>query len=224
MKIPPHLNGPPGAGHGGFVAGHLSAILEHGHADVWLRAPAPLGVDLAVLRRDDAVVLRDGNTVIAEATVEPLTPDPLPFVGLAAAEQAAAGYPGVQHGPYSTCFGCGWSRTDGLRIGPGPAGRGLVACVWHPKGRRAEEWLWTVLDCGSGWAWPMHEKVLVTGRLHGTVEIAPEDLDPADPMVVVAAPLEHSGRKYTSAASLFTPNGLRVAAVRATWLEVAAPS
>ncbi len=220
MRIARHLNGPPEAGHGGYVAGSLATRLPGAGADVWLRAPAPLETELAQRRVGDHLEFWDGPQLIAEADAAEVAVDPVPFVGLEPAAAAAKGFPGAVPNRYETCFGCGRLRTDGLGIGPGPVGKGLVACVWYPRGRVAEEWLWSALDCASGWAWPIGEVPLVTGRLSGGL-VTDAPLDPADPYVVVAAQLEQTGRKYVSAAALFTAGGQRVAAVRGTWIRVA---
>ncbi len=221
MRIPRHLNGPPDSGQGGYVAGSLAVRLPGPGADVWLRAPAPLETDLEERAADDRIELWDGDRLIAEAgALEQVVADPVPFVGLEQAETASGAYPGrLATDEYGTCFSCGWLRDDGLGIHPGPVGEGLVACVWHPRGRVAEEWVWSALDCVSGWAWPLGETLLVTGRLTGGM-LVEEALDPAGPYVAVGAQLQRQGRKHISAAALFTPGGMRVAAIRGTWLKL----
>jgi hypothetical protein len=220
VRIPRYLNGPPDAGHGGYVAGSLAVRLPGPGADVWLRAPAPLETDLEERLVGDHLEFWDGSLLIAEADAAEIEVDPVPFVSLEAAAAAAKGFPGAVPNPYETCFGCGRLRADGLGIGPGPVGKDLVACVWYPRGRVAQEWLWSALDCASGWAWGIGEMPLVTGRLRGGL-VTDAPLDPADPYVVVAAQLEQTGRKYVSAAALFTAAGQRVAAVRGTWIRMA---
>lgn len=219
MRIAGHLNGPPDSGHGGYVAGSLAVRLTGRGADVWLRAPAPLDTELQLRRGDGHIEVWDEQILIAEADATDLRPDPVPFVPLEEAEEAGRHYPGAVPNRYETCFGCGRLRRDGLRIGPGPVGEGLVACVWRPRGRIAQEWVWTALDCATGWAWPLDSMPLVTGRLAGGL-LGDTPLDPADPYVVVSARIHTSGRRHVSAASLFTAAGRRVAAVRGTWIGV----
>jgi len=221
VRIPRHLNGPPDSGQGGYVAGSLAVRLPGPGADVWLRAPAPLETDLEQRRTDDHIGLWDGDRLIAEAdAMDRVAADPVPFVPLPQAEAASRGYPGqVVPAEYGTCFSCGWLRDDGLRIHPGPVRPGVVACVWHPRGRVAEEWVWSALDCVTGWAWPLGETLLVTGRLTGGL-LVDEPLDPAGPYIAVGAQLQQEGRKHISAAALFTPGGLPVAAIRGTWLQL----
>jgi hypothetical protein len=145
--------------------------------------------------------------------------DPVPFVRLEQAQAAQERFAGAVPNRYETCFGCGRLRDDGLHIHPGAVSEGLVACVWQPRGRVAQEWVWAALDCTSGWAWPIGEVDLVTGRLTGGM-LDNEPLDPVGPYIAVGAQISSQGRKHLSAAALFTPAGHRVAGVRATWLLV----
>lgn len=220
MRIARHLNGPPDSGQGGYVAGSLAVRLDGPGADAWLRAPAPLETQLREVGDGRHMEFWDGQTLIAEASAVDVVPDPIPFIDIERARIAGRGYPGAVPNPYETCFSCGRVRHDGLGIGPGPVSDGLVACVWQPRGRVAKEWIWSALDCATGWAWPLQETALVTGRLTGGV-LTDAPLDPADPYVVVAGQLESVGRRRISAAALFTTGGRRVAAVRGTWLEMA---
>ena len=221
MRIARHLNGPPDSGQGGYVAGSLAVRLPGPGADVWLRAPAPLETDLEERVTDAHIQLWDGDRLIAEAdALDQVVADPVPFVLLERAETASRRYPGqVATDEYGTCFSCGWLRDDGLGIRPGPVGEGLVACVWNPRGRVAQEWIWSALDCVTGWAWPLAETLLVTGRLTGGL-LTDEALDPVGPYIAVGAQLRQEGRKHVSAAALFTAGGIQVAAIRGTWLKL----
>ena len=187
--------------------------------DVWLRAPAPLDTDLREQYEDTHLSVWDGDMLVAEADPVDLIVEPVPFVSLEQAHAAQAGFAGAVPNRYETCFGCGRLRDDGLRIHPGRVSDGLVACVWHPRGRVAEEWVSAALDCTSGWAWPIGDMSLVTGRLTGGL-LDSEPIDPVGTYIAVGAQLSSQGRKHISAAALFTPAGHRVAGVRATWLLV----
>lgn len=221
MRIARHLNGPPHSGQGGYVAGSLAVRLPGPGADVWLRAPAPLETELEERLDGGHLGLWDGDRLIAEAdALDHVAADPVPFVPLDRAAEASAAYPGqVISDEYGTCFSCGWLRDDGLGIRPGRVGEGLVACLWDPRGRVAQEWVWSALDCVTGWAWPLGQTVLVTGRLSGGL-LSDEPLDPAGPYIAVGAQLGQEGRKHFSAAALFTPGGWQVAALRGTWLRL----
>lgn len=218
MIIPEYVNGPPGVGHGGYVAGALAALLGTGQADVFLRAPTPLGRDLRVAEEPDHVELFDEDLLLAEASMVDIPSDPLPFVGLSVALIAGQGYRGQGPNRYETCFGCGRLREDGLGVGVGPVTSRVSACVWHPRGRTATEWVWAALDCATGWAWPLDEVHLVTGRLQGEIADDPAGWDPAGPYVIVAGQIQQTGRKYLSAASVFSAGGQRLAWVRGTWI------
>jgi hypothetical protein len=220
VRIARELNGPPDAGHGGYVAGSLAVGLPGPGADVWLRAPAPLEVDLEERVTGEHIEIWRDDQLIAEADSVDVVADPIPFVALPQAQAAQQDFAGSVPNRYETCFGCGRLRDDGLGIHPGPVRDGLVACVWHPRGRIAPEWIWTALDCASGWAWPIGSRSLVTGRLAGGLLMDPP-FDPAGPYVVVGAQLGQEGRKYFSGSALFTASGQRVAALRATWIDTA---
>ncbi|HQR79071.1 MAG TPA: hypothetical protein PLT68_02505 [Actinomycetota bacterium] len=219
MRIPRHLNGPPDSGQGGYVAGSLSVRLPGDGADVWLRGLIPLETELTERLTGSHIELWDEDRLIAEADAADVVADPVPFVQLEQARLASQQFQGAVPSVYNSCFSCGWERADGLRVYPGPVADGLVACVWEPRGRIAEEWIWSALDCVSGWAWPMVEVPLITGRLTGGI-LVDQPLDPVGPYVAVGAQIEQSGRKHISAAALFTAGGLRVAAIRGTWLSI----
>jgi hypothetical protein len=115
--------GPPDSGNGGYVCGLIAGYLD-GPAEVTLRKPPPLETPLN-LERDGggSVRVRDGQTLIAEATSSPngpalQLPDP---VSVQQARSAGARshlrvHPGLH--PFPTCFVCGPDRRpgDGLRI------------------------------------------------------------------------------------------------------------
>jgi hypothetical protein len=219
VRIDGRFNGPPHSGHGGYVAGSLAVRLPGPGADVWLRSPAPLDAELREEYDGTHLSVWADDVLVAEADPVEVNVDPVPFVRLEQAQDAQERFAGAVPNRYETCFGCGRLRDDGLRIHPGAVSEGLVACVWLPRGRVAQEWVWAALDCTSGWAWPIGEVDLVTGRLTGGM-LDTEPLDPVGPYIAVGAQISSHGRKHISAAALFTPAGHRVAGVRATWLLV----
>jgi hypothetical protein len=115
-------NGPDTSGNGGWVAGSLARRFGATSVSVTLRAPVPLGVPLCVRWHDDSsATLDDNGTLIAEATAAPLELDvPIaPDLGEAEAAGVLAQQHSAQRGeniPYALCFGCGFARSDGLRI------------------------------------------------------------------------------------------------------------
>jgi hypothetical protein len=231
LTIAPRFNGPPGSGHGGYVAGLIAGFLD-GPARVRLHRPPPLGRALAVRRDGEGVTVLDGEAVVvsgAPASVEVIIPA---RVGFAEAEAASRGYPGFRDHNFPGCFACGPARApgDGLRIFPGSvAERGLVAAPWVPdaslvdaRGAVRPEFLWAALDCPSGWA-----AIVASGgpptvlgelavHLLGGVRLG-------EPCVIVGWTLGGEGRKRLSAAALLGEDGSPRALARATWIALAHP-
>ena len=61
MTIDRQFNGPPGSGHGGYVAGAIADLFDS-TAEVTLRSPPPLADPMRVDRLDDRVTIRFGET------------------------------------------------------------------------------------------------------------------------------------------------------------------
>jgi len=216
------LEGPPGACQGGYacglLAGHLAA-----DAEVTLRKPVPLGVDLRVAPAGDAMALYAGDEPVAEGVGVRLadeSPEPPTF---AEALAATADFPGLRSHPYEKCVGCGTARSDpaALRIFPGPVfGRDLLAAVWYPGRPVTAEDAWAALDCPGGWA-AMHlgktDKPAVLGRMAARVSLPPE---PESAYIVVGWLGEVSGRKLTAGTALYSREGTLHGFSRQTWITL----
>ena len=229
LTIAPRFNGPPGSANGGYVGGLVGGLLA-GAARVRLHRPVPLARALAVRRDGEGVTVLDGEAVVltgVPATVEVTLP---PTIGLAEAEAAARGYPGLRDHAFPGCFVCGPARApgDGLRIFPGPvSGRDVVAAPWIPnaslvddRGTVRPEFLWAALDCPSGWApiaaaggTPMLLGELAV-RVLGAVRLG-------EPCVVTGWALGGEGRKRFAGAALFGEDGALRAIGHATWIGIA---
>lgn len=225
--------GPPDSGHGGYTAGLLAAEVGE-PAEVTLRRPPPLERPLEVERHGDRAVLRDGDTVVAEARtisgVEIDVPDPIRFADAEAAAKAGRG--ALEAFAFRTCFACGTDRRapDGLALVFGPVpGRsdGIHAAPWTPDPSLADgdgnvrpEFVWAALDCpgvsplvgtvGAGSAF-------VLGRL------SVERLGPVPVgyrFIVLARLDQREGRKANVSVVLTTDMGDVRARARATWIEV----
>ena len=222
--------GPPHSGHGGYVAGRLAAEVGE-PVEVTLRVPPPLERPLEVERNEGSAVLRDGDTVIAEAKVIPRVevevPGPIRFADAEAA--ADAGRAALESFVFRTCFACGTDRSapDGLALVFGPVADrpdGVHAAPWIPDPSLADddgnvrpEFVWAVLDCpgvsplvDAGTAW-------VLGRL------AVERLGPVPVgyrYIVLSRLEQRDGRKATVSVVLTTDMGDLRAKARATWIEV----
>ena len=107
------FHGPPQSGHGGYTCGVLARELQ-GTVQVSLCSPPPLERPLTIKHDDDErLLLRDGDTTVADAEATTLELDPPPHVELAAAQPAESRCRGFAHHPFPTCFRCGPNRAEG---------------------------------------------------------------------------------------------------------------
>ena len=229
--IDPRYNGPDTSGNGGWVAGSMARLLGSGSVSVTLRAPAPLAVPMFVRWQDESATLHNGGTLIAEAMAAPLqldvpeAPDPeeAKAAGMLAQKVRA------EHGanwPYARCFSCGFARTDGLRIVPGPVGRdGMVATTWTPpslavdaNGLLAVEATWAALDCPAGIAWTHRlgsGTAMVTARITAVID---QPLQASQQYTVIGWPIAQDGRKLHAGTAIFDAAGKVRARSRQLWL------
>ena len=228
VVIAPRFNGPPSSGHGGYSAGCAAALVDGPVAEVTLRRPPPLGIELTVARTDGVASLLDGDDVVASARPASLEPNGPPPVGYVDAAAASERFAWKHDHPFPTCFGCGPQRdpADALCLYTGPVGDGRFAVPWTPQpwtGDRVVEpvFAWAAMDCPS--SAPVHGTISapvvlarLTVALEGPVEVgAPH---------VIQSWLEASdGRKRHTGIALFTAEGERRASGRAVWIELARP-
>ena len=228
IVIDQRYNGPPGSANGGYACAMAARSLD-GAAEVTLRVPPPLGRTLRAERRDDVVVLLDGDVVVAEARPAGVSVDVPEAVSLDAAERAASRYPWRDEHPYPTCFVCGPRRdpADGLGIFAGPVeGQSMFAAPWTPDRSLADaednvrdEFVWAALDCPSGIVTDLFGDVgrILLGRLAADLRLP---VRAGAPHVVQAWPISRDGRKLHTASALFTADGRLCAVARAVWIEV----
>jgi hypothetical protein len=225
-------NGPNTSGNGGWAAGSLARRFGATSVSVTLRAPVPLAVPMSVRWQDDgSATLDDNGTLIAEATAAPLELDvPIaPEPGEAEAAGVLAQQVSAQRGenfPYAHCFGCGFARSDGLRIVPGPVGNeGIVATTWTPPSMEADvggqltvEATWAALDCSAGIAW-IHclgaETAIVTARITAEID---QPLQAGQQYTVIGWPIAQDGRKLHAGTAIFDAAGKALARSRQLWL------
>lgn len=224
VTVGARFNGPPTSGNGGYVCGLLGTRIG-GPAQVTLWVPPPLETPLSLEWEDAVLVLRDGDTVVAEAEATTVDVQPPALVTLADAERAAQGYRGFEHHLFPTCFVCGPDRApgDGLRLFPGPVeGTTVSATSWTPPadladagGRVRPEVVWAALDCPSYFGGVAgHPAVL--GRLAVDLR-AP--VRQGQPHVVLGWPRGSERRKHYAAAAITTADGDVLAVSAATWIE-----
>jgi hypothetical protein len=227
LTIDARFNGPPDSGNGGYVCGVMAEHIK-GPSETSLRAPPPLARPLDIVREGERVLLRDGETIVAEARPSPsfaLIAPPAP--SFAEAEAAARRSLGLHDHRYPTCFVCGPGRAthDGLDLFTGPvSGREMVACTWTPgadltraDGCVEERFLHAALDCPSYWALPHAGKPALLARMTSSIDgQAPRA---GETLIVAAWALGSEGRKHSGASALYTANGSLIARAEALWIE-----
>jgi hypothetical protein len=224
------FRGPPNSGNGGYVCGVLAKGLD-GPVTAMLRAPPPLDVDLDLEVQDGAAVLT-GEAGLLIGQSGPATqalPEPPPAPSLEAARAAGARSIAFEREVHPPCFTCGVTREDGLRVLPGQlagAAPGVVACVWTPDAAFADadgvvgsEIVWAALDCPGIFAWIETEGR--PGGLLGTMTgevTAP--VRAGEDYVVLAWPIEASGRKKISGVALYDGQGRVMARGHQVWITL----
>jgi hypothetical protein len=173
VSIPSRFNGPLDSGNGGYCSGLFAGLLE-GLTEVNLRSPVPLDTPLEIERGDGALRVRDGETLVAEASeiseLDVEVPDP---VGIEDARLASRSYRGEKGGLFHRCFVCGRGRPDSMKVFAGPVeGRDLVATPWTPpdwsadaEGNVRPEIVWASLDCPTYFAQYAREEELAMSFL-----------------------------------------------------------
>jgi hypothetical protein len=232
ITIDPRFNGPPDSGNGGYTCGVLAGFVEAEVAEVTLRLPPPVGKPLDVVAGDDgAVVLRDGDAVIAEARPTQLAahaPAPVDITEAAIASEDSPFLDTHTH-PFPTCFVCGPLReaADGLRIFSGPvAQRDVYAAPWTPDpslgATLPPELVWAALDCPT--SVPVANdpdgadfRPIVLARLAARI-LAP--VTAGREHTIVSWPIAIDGRKRHAGAALYAHAGDLVAVSRALWIEL----
>jgi hypothetical protein len=230
LSIPSFFNGPPTSGNGGYTCGRVAQLVGGEVAEVSLRAPPPLDTPLEVVRDGDRVLVRDGDTLVAEGAPGELfvdVPDPVPAGEVAAAQEAGRERWAKGH-PFPTCFVCGPEREDGFGITPAalPGRDGLFGAPWTPGessddggGCVRPEFVWAALDCptsapvanfGEG---PPMVLASLAARLGCPLRIG-------EPHTILSWALGEDGRKHWSAAALFDSDGILTCASRALWIEL----
>jgi len=229
IAIARRFHGPKNSGNGGYVCGRLAGHIE-GTARVRLYVPPPLEVPLRVARHDGSTTLEYGEETIAgawPARLELEIPQP-PSIDEARA--ASARFRGFRNHRFASCFVCGRDRApgDGLRIFAGPVAEGpMVASAWTPPyelaledGTIAPEYVWSVLDCPGGYAFPEPETGTI---LLGELTVARyEPVRPGRAHIVAGWEISGEGRKHHTGTALFSEAGRCLAAGRGIWFEVEA--
>jgi hypothetical protein len=204
ITIARRFHGPKNSGNGGYVCGRLAAFVE-GTARVRLYVPPPLDTPLRVVRTGESVSLDHQGQKIAEAWPADLNLEVPEPPDLETARDASRGFRGFQTHRFPTCFVCGRDRgpDDGLQIFAGPV---------------SPEFVWCVLDCPGGFAFPEPETGTI---LLGELTVARYEAPLAGQTYIVTAwEISAEGRKHDTGTALFSADGRCLAAGRGTWFEV----
>jgi hypothetical protein len=236
LTIPARFNGPPGSANGGYTCGSVAQLVGSEAVEVLLRVPPPLETPLEVVREDDRVELRDGDTLVAEGRPTELlfdVPDAVPRDEVAAAEQRGRERWTAEH-PFPTCVVCGPDREpgDGMRIFPADlSGQDMLfgAC-WTPgesegdgEGCVRPELVWAALDCPT--SAPVANFAegppMVLARLAARIGCP---VRVGEPHTILSWRIEVDGRKRRAAAGLYDSEGVFICASRALWIELRQPA
>lgn len=247
LIVPQRFRGPASSGNGGWTAGALAALVDHGRpdnrADAWptirvaLRTPPPLDTPMDVVETGHTTVASLGDEVVATAELSAALTMLVEPASLAEARAAMAAYPGLNSHPFPTCFSCGVDRAegDGLRIFPGPVaeqdGATRIASTWTPHPSVAEDYhayvdelqraslasTWAALDCVGGWAGDLTERLMVLAGMTARIDALPVV---GDEHVVVGLARGREGRKTFTASTIYDADGRVVACAEHVWVAV----
>lgn len=218
VVIARRFRGPAESGNGGYVCG-LVAELAGGEAEVTLRRPPPLERPLRVERPDGAVLLLDGDAIVAEGRAARLELEPPAAVSWEEALDASTRYPAFHDHPFPECFTCGPLRDggDALRIFPGSvSGReGAVAAPWlaHDVSPAV---VWAAIDCPGAYAVGFEGRgAVVLGRMAARVLRLPEE---GERCITTGFALGEDGRKLHAATALYADTGEPLALAKQIWI------
>ncbi len=176
----------------------------------------------------DRVVLRDGESTVAEASRADLRIDLPRAVSFDEAKAASRAYPGLSAHLFPSCFGCGPEREpgDGLRVFPGQlAGSEIVAAPLVPDASLADETgllgselTWAAVDCPQLWALILAapsdaQDRVVTSRLAATLS---GSLRAGQRYVVMAWPAGRDRDRLYADAAVLSEDGDPIAVSRQT--------
>ena len=232
--VTPQFRGPPNSGNGGYVCGLLASRLHGATMTTMLRAPIPIDTPLRIAVEAGVARLTSlGGDLIAEGrAADPAgLPSPPAPPSLEAAAVAGRGFIGLTRAFHPVCFTCATDLEEGygLRVFVGQlagAAEGVVAGLWTPHanfisshGLISREAVWGALDCPGSVAWV--EKGGSGGLLGAmTCEIRRRPAA-GETCVVMAWPIEQTGRKSIACTALFSPRGELMARGHQIWISQA---
>lgn len=238
ITIAERFRGPPTSGHGGYVSGRFAELIDappNQAIEVTLRAPIPLDAILQVQRdqkQTSICTIWDGDTLIAEVRVEPLSisvPSPPSLAAIeSAAPRSAALIPNLNHllpgrtGFHPICFCCGPEHEDGLGVFVAPVDQ-QVACIWETQPQWADSdgniphaFLWTALDCPAQYAFLAEGiRTGLLGRMTASIQNQPKA---GERLTVTAWTLEISGKKHFGGSAIFDEEDNLIGSAKTVWI------
>ncbi|AFT99046.1 hypothetical protein [Nocardia brasiliensis] len=214
LRIPSRYNGPPGTGNGGYVGGLLAEQRDEAAVTVILRNRPPLDTPLDL--RDGH--LYDGDTLVAETRAgefDRAAPQSVPY---ATAAVAASSY--RTNEMFASCFVCGSSRADGLRIEAGAVDPGRVAAPWIPDASLplGPAIVWAAMDCPGGWSLPdMMDRPALLGSMTATVHDLPAV---GEQCVVVGEAHGEQGRKSFASTAVYGADDRLLGRAEQIWIRL----
>ncbi len=213
MILERRFNGPPDSGNGGITCGLLAGTTDLPVAEVMLRLPPPLEVEMQVV---DGQLLHGADVVVATVTEGEVTVQPPAPVSYGRARQAPSALGPHPH-PFPTCFVCGTDRTDGLGLLPGRVSADLVATVWTPA-ESSEVMVWAALDCPGGWSADLPGRPMVLGKMAAVIDALPAV---GEDYLIQGWLVGGEGRKVFTGTALYDADGTVLAVAQATWITLA---
>lgn len=238
--VPGIYCGPPGSGNGGYSCGVIAEGID-GPAEVMLKRPVPLDVEMERVRLVDGTVVasEDGEEVGA---ARPLSLDALSeIVPPAIPDSEAAAEAGLRSPflnddhPFPERVVCGPKADPGMRVFAGPLDQAGVAgevvadrFTIRPDLARAESGavpaplLWAALDCPSCLPSFMGPNPVVLGRMSGEILGSAEIGEELVAIAWAVGETDPGSRKRESASAVVGGDGRLIARARATWIQLRA--
>lgn len=222
MRVPERFSGPIGFANGGWFAGMAAQASEFDPAEITLRRPIPLEVDLRV---DDNTV-RQGEDLVAEMSRGDFTRDVPGFVDRDTALDAETRTLVRSSSEYGHCLVCGVDREDGYRLRPGAVAgvEDTVACLWRPSSLTplldsadVIPATWAALDCPGVWTTDAPSDPMLLGRMTASVVTSP-DLN--EEFISVGRWHAREGRKMLTSTALYSTDGQLIGHAEQVWIAI----
>jgi hypothetical protein len=216
LTFPHRYRGPLTSANGGYACGRLASLVDAEEVEATLRLPPPLDRALTVERDGDAVLLLDGDALVAEARPAPVGIEPAASVSLADADAAGKRHVREWTPDFRECYVCG-ARTDGLEVRPGlVSGREPLHASPVALREPGPEFVWAAIDCPGAYAVGAEGRGdIVLGRMTARVKRVPEV---GEACVVTSWPLGEDGRKLFAGTALYVADGELLALAKQVWI------